>query len=160
VIRRIICYLLPVLTAVALNACGGHNLELRTDPEPLTKRINLPKSIQSVRWVSVSPIHDTGGVPGRSDFYDVYAYIRMGSDAWPALAASAGTAGHAAIDVPAAVAQVIIPNDAKGLFQQSGAEWRAEGDAFNPASLAANDKTEVNKAVRVGDGLLLQMRAY
>jgi hypothetical protein len=161
VVHRLLGSVFVVLAGFMLTACGSKKLELRTDPEPLTKRLNLPKSIQSVRWVSVSPINDTGGVPGRSDFYDVYAYIQMGADGWQALDASAGGHGaQAAIDIPQAVAEVIVPKDAKGTFQQSAAGRHAEGASYNTASLATSDKTEVNKALRVGDALLIQMRVY
>ena len=136
-------------------------LTLRTDPEPLTRRLHLPAQIRAVRWVSVSPVRDTGGVPGPADFYDVYAYVELDADAWTSLEKSAGGLNaRGVVTVPASVAAVLIPAEAIADFTPSDAAVRAEGPSFNPATLAAEPNTEVDTAVRIGGALVIQMRVH
>ena len=134
-------------------------LTLRTDPEPLSRRLNLPQHIGSVRWVAVSPVHDTGWVPPKVEFYDVYGYIELDKEGWKELEKTAAQSGRrGTITIPAPVAALVIPQSAAGDFQQSSGTSQAEGLSFEPADLSSEAKTEVENAIRVGDALVVQMQ--
>lgn len=136
-------------------------LKLRTDPEPITRRLHLPKTIGPVRWVSASPVSDAAGLPARTDFFDVYAYIELDAGAWIELEKTAGGAGAlGSIVIPEAAAALILPSNAVADFKSAKEGREAEGPLFNPASLAAEDKTEVQRAMRIGNALIVQMRVF
>ena len=155
---------LVISLGMILNSCGRKpTLTLRTDVEPLTRRLNLPKQIQNVRWVAVSPVQDTGSVPGRTDFYEVYAYLQMDEGEWATLNQTGGEpASRDAITIPEGAAKVIVPSTDAGNFKESEGGLRAEGQSFNAKNLvvAGDTKTEVQKAVRVGSALVLQMMVH
>lgn len=133
-------------------------MQPRTDSEPLQRRLRLPIDIRSVLWVAVSPIEDSGGVPGPADFHTVYAYIELDPAAWSALEKSAAPLSRGTILIPQAVAAVMIPAVANMKFKTSSSGSRAEGTSFNPAALATDPKTDVESAVRVGGALVIKMR--
>jgi hypothetical protein len=106
----------------------------------------------------VSPIRDTGGVPGPTDFYTVYAYIELDPAGWSALEKSAGPLSTGKIVIPEEAAAIVIPSSESGGFKASGRNRQAEGPSFNVALLSADPKTDVESAVRVGGALFVQMR--
>jgi len=154
--------IVAALAGTVLSGCGEKaGLTLRTDPEPLTRRLNLPQRIGSVRWVSVSPVHDTGWVPHKVKFYDVYAYIELDDEAWKTLEKSSSAPGvRGEIVIPEPVAAIVIPSAALGGFQPSGAGRRGEGPSFDTKSLSTEAKTEVQAAIRVGQALVVEMRVH
>jgi hypothetical protein len=147
------------LCILALNCREGTVLTLRTDPEPLARRLHLPAQIRGVRWVAVSSVTDTGGVPGPVDFYDIYAYVEIGPEGWTELEHTAGrTAARGTVSIPEPVAAVLLPDAGRDAFTRSEAARRGEGPAFDPVALVADEKAEVAAAVRVGEALVVQMR--
>jgi hypothetical protein len=147
---------------ILLIGCREKNtLTLRTDTEPLTKRLVLPKALRSVRWVAVSPVHDSGWVPPKTEFYDVYAYIELDDPAWTELEKSAGDARvRGTLVIPDPVAAVLIPPAAMAEFGPSDdGGRRAEGRSFN---LAVSDqaRTDIEQAIRVGRALVVLMRVH
>lgn len=134
-------------------------MTLRSETAPLTSRLHLPQNIQSVRWVAVSPVQDSGWIPPQADYYDVFAYIPLDAAQWAEMESFAASAGaRGTIDVPEEVASILFPEGGAGFGQLSGKSRRVEGVAFDGSKLASNEKTEVNSAIRSGDALLIQMR--
>jgi hypothetical protein len=132
-------------------------LKLRTDPAPLARRLQIPID-GAVRWVAQSPMHDTGGVPGRTDFYVLYAYIELSDRAWQGIRQTAGVSGSVdRIVLPHDVASLIIPPEAAGQFKSSDGGFEADGPSFKGDSLTSDSKTNIRKAVRVGKALVVQM---
>jgi hypothetical protein len=146
---------------IILTACRERPpVTLRTDTEPLTKRIVLPKAIRSARWVAVSPVHDSGWVPPKTEFYDVYAYIEFDEAAWTEMQKSAGDArSRDTIVIPDRVATVLIPPASMAEFSSSDGGRRAEGPSFNLA-VSDKEKTDMQGAIRVGGALVVLMRVH
>lgn len=154
---RAVAALLVIILASVVSGCKDEaSLRLRTDPEPLARRLKLPQHVGSVRWVAVSPVHDSGWVPQKTEFYDVYAYIELDDEGWTELENS--EAGRrATITLPEPVAALVIPpQSAEGDFQHSSGIRQADGPSFKP--LSAEAKTEVANAIRVGNALVVEMR--
>ncbi len=143
-----------VFFAALLCGCGGNNILVRTDIAPLTRRLKLPEGVQSVRWIAVSPVHDTGFIPPSADYQDVYAYIPLEPSQWVELENVVGQKGApASIEIPRSIVDVLFPAGASGANQH-----RIEGPSFNPAKLVSDSKTEVFSAIRVNNALVVQMR--
>lgn len=135
-------------------------MTLRTDTEPLTKRLVLPTAIHSARWVAVSPVHDSGWIPPKTEFYDVYAYIEFDEAAWAEMQKSAGDAtSRGTLVIPETVATVLIPAAFMAQFSVSDGGRRAEGPSFNLA-VSDKEKTDVQGAIRVGGALVVLMRVH
>jgi hypothetical protein len=135
-------------------------LKLRTDTEPLTRRLKIPASaITSARWVAVSPVQDSGWVPPQADFYDVYAYITLDPSAWSGVDALASRGSSPeTLEIPQPVGAVMFAGNFPAALKKLGEVSVAEGTAIDPERLTENDKTEVSKAVRVENALVLLMR--
>ena len=153
--------LLCVTAGVAISGgCGSKPaLTLRTDPEPLARRLHLPSDVEFVRWIAVSPVHDTGWIPPKAEFYDVYAYIQLGPQGWMELQSSPGLTGlRATLALPKDLAARLIPADARSYWEPTSDGLRATGPAFDGARLAADPGTTVEIAIRVEMALLIRMR--
>jgi hypothetical protein len=154
--------ILVLCLLTAIEACHrGAPLELRTDAGPLVNRLKLPSGVGAVRWVAVSPNKDTGWLPPRIEFYNVYAYIELDDAAWVALYKTIGEAnGRDTLSLPSAVAKVLMPNSTMNNPGSSGSDVQIVGAALN-ASTLSNDpkKTEVQKAIRSDKALVVQFTA-
>jgi hypothetical protein len=142
-----------------LGGCAGEAaLTLRTDPGPLANRLNLPK-LQSVRWVAVSPVHDTGWIPPKIEFYYVYAYIDFDDGGWADLEKTAGPSTPGSISLPERVATLLLPAVAAKEFTKENDTFEARGPSFNTSTLAAQPRNKVAAAIRIGSALVVQMTA-
>src|SRR5262249_51048281 len=101
--RGAVAVLLGIFLGIVMSGCQEEaGLTLRTDPEPLSRRLNLPRHIGSVRWVAVSPVRDTGWIPPKVEFYDVYGYIELDKEGWKELEKTAAQSGRrGTITIPA-----------------------------------------------------------
>jgi hypothetical protein len=160
---RTLCFLIfaGITLSISLNDCAEKQaVTLRTDVEPLTKRLKLPGPIRAVRWVAVSPVHDTGWIPPKAEFYHVYAYIELDAGAWNQLAGFAGPSSGDTITIPESVARELLPPAAMEEFKKLNDSRTASGSGFNSDVLAAEERTRVDKAVRVGDALVVMMTTH
>ena len=156
--RRFLTFAL-MFAALLLGGCREKAaLTLRTDAAPLTNRLNLPALSGPVRWVAYSPVDNSGLAPGRTDFYDLYAYLELDDATWSALEKKAGTPGAPdTIIIPQKVASTLLPSSAAPAFKTSGSGSEAQGPSFNAEALSSDQRTTVQKAIRVGTALLIQM---
>lgn len=149
---RNLCRLMALL-GIALVACKKHpELQLRTDLAPLQRRLHLPGHVTSVRWVAVSPVKDSGWVPPKIEFYDVYAYLELSPEEWAAFQGVAGPPGTSV--------SFEIPREAAAVLRLStGSAFHAEGPSFNPPAVSAGPKGDVIHCLRMKDALVIHFRA-
>jgi hypothetical protein len=143
----IFVWMLTTLTGCRREAA----LQLRTDADPLVHRFKLPSRIGAVRWLAVSPNKDTGWIPPKIEFYNVYAYIELDDDAWVALGKTIGEpGGRDTFSLPRSVAEVVIPASTMKNMKQSGSDVQIDGTSLNASALSNEPKkTEVQQAIRV-----------
>ena len=148
-----------MLAALLLSGCREKvALTLRTDSAPLTNRLNLPALNGPVRWVAYSPIDTSGLIPGRTDFFDLYVYWELDEAAWSALEKYAGPQGAIdTITLPQKVTSTLLPSSAGNAFKTTVNGTDAQGPSFKTEGLSRDPKTTVQKAIRVGTTLLIQM---
>jgi hypothetical protein len=156
----------PVLIGTLLGMCLAGcrekvTLTVRTDSAPLARRLKLPEAMGPVRWVSVSSVRDSGGVPGPADFYIIYASIELDKSAWTAMDQTAGPPGPAvSLTLPHEIAGLVIPPSSIKDLKSLGDDQQAEGPSFRVEALSADPKTEVQKAIRLGGALIVQMEVH
>lgn len=133
--------------------CKKHpELQLRTDAGPLQNRLRLPSHISSVRWVAVSPVKDSGWIPPKIEFYDIYAYLELNQDEWAAFQSLAGPPGAtASFEIPEAAA--------RALKLSMDTAFHAEGLSFTPESVSAGPKSDVIGCLRMKNALVIHFRA-
>ena len=153
----IFCCLLAVV-------CGCRRqtaLQLRTDADPLIHRLKLPGKVGAVRWVAVSPNKDTGWIPPKIEFYNVYAYIELDDDAWVALGKIAGEpGGRDTFSLPRSVAEVLIPAPAMKNVKQTDSDVQIDGSSLNASALSSDPKkTEAQQAIRFDKALIVKFVA-
>lgn len=147
---------------MALSGCHRQpKLQLRTDVDPLVKRLKLPTRPETVRWVAVSPNKDSGWIPPKTEFYTVYAYIELDDQSWAALSKTVGEpTARDTISLPRPVAEVLIPAAAMKTARQSDPDVQIDGTALNTSALPTDPKkTEVQKAIRLDKDLFLEFIA-
>jgi hypothetical protein len=136
-------------------------LQLRTDADPLVHRLKLPSRIGAVRWLAVSPNKDTGWIPPKIEFYNVYAYIELDDDAWVALSKTIGEpGGRDTFSLPRSVADVLIPASTMKSVKQSGSDAQIDGTSLHASALSSDpQKTEVQQAIRLDRVLIVRFVA-
>lgn len=155
--------LLGALGAVLLyqgRRAVASELAVRTDIEPLRRRLHLPEGPLSVRWVAVSPVLDSGLLPPRAEFYEMFAYVMCEAAALQDFTTRAGEpVGGATVVLPEAVAVAILPPDVPGGVQMVEKGRQVAGAAYSAEALSQSRKTWVHAAIRLGNALLITFRA-
>jgi len=124
-------------------------------------RLKLPSRIGAVRWLAVSPNKDTGWIPPKIEFYNVYAYIELDDDAWVALSKTIGEpGGRDTFSLPRSVADVLIPASTMKSVKQSGSDAQIDGTSLHASALSSDpQKTEVQQAIRLDRVLIVRFVA-
>ncbi len=153
-----------ILVCLLAVLCGCRRqtaLQLRTDADPLVHRLKLPGKVGAVRWVAVSPNKDTGWIPPKIEFYNVYAYVELDDDAWVALAKIVGEpGGRDTFSLPRSVAEVLIPAPTMKNVKQTDSDVQIDGTSLNASALSSDPKkTEVQQAIRSDKALIVKFVA-
>jgi hypothetical protein len=114
-----------------------------------------------VRWVAVSPNKDTGWIPPKIEFYNVYAYIELDDDAWVALGKIVGEpGGRVTFSLPRSVADVLMPAPTMKNVKQTDSDVQIDGASLNASALSSDPKkTEVQQAIRSDKALIVKFVA-
>lgn len=153
-----------ILVCLLAVLCGCRRqtaLQLRTDADPLVHRLKLPGKVGAVRWVAVSPNKDTGWIPPKIEFYNVYAYVELDDDAWVALAKIVGEpGGRDTFSLPRSVAEVLVPAPTMKNVKQTDSDVQIDGTSLNASALSSDPKkTEVQQAIRSDKALIVKFVA-
>src|ERR1700756_1310083 len=151
-----------VCLLAVLSGCRRQTtLQLRTDADPLLHRLKLPGKVGAVRWVAVSPNTDTGWIPPKTEFYNVFAYIELDDDAWVALGKLVGEpGGRDTLSMPRPVADLLIPAPARRSVKQTDTDVQVDGTSLNASALSSDPKkTEAHQAIRFDKALIVKFVA-
>jgi hypothetical protein len=138
-----------VITLVGASACGRRSPGVRTDPEPILSRVQLPADTRDVVWIA-EPVVSEGWIPAHDSPTRMHAFI-------------AGYAGHGAeraagrIDVPLVVANEILPGSLRARGVVSGDTLRVEGTTPTKAELERPEKAQLRQALFTTEGLVLEL---
>jgi hypothetical protein len=159
--KRSLTLIFACLLAVLCGCRRQTALQLRTDADPLVHRLKLPGKVGAVRWVAVSPNKDTGWIPPKIEFYNVYAYIELDDDAWVALGKIVGeSGGRDTFTLPRSVAEILIPAPTMKNVKQTDSDVQIDGASLNASALSSDPKkTEPQQAIRFDKALIVKFVA-
>jgi hypothetical protein len=144
-------YLLAVIvvTIVGAAGCRRRSPGVRTDPEPIVSRVQVPADTGDVVWIA-EPVVSEGWIPAHDSPTRIHAFI-------------AGYAGHGAeraagrIEVPLVVANEILPASLRARGVVSGDSLRIEGTTPGKNELERPDKAQVRQALVTSEGLVMEL---
>jgi hypothetical protein len=130
----------------SVGACGRRAPVVRTDPDPILARVQLPSSIRGVVWTA-EPVVREGCVPAHDSPTRIHAFI----------AGYEGTGAPGHVDLPLPVAKEILPESlrAKGIVK--GNAITIEGGKPSKNELERPEKAQVRQAVVTAEGLVLEL---
>jgi len=132
------------LSSVA--ACGRRVPVVRTDPDPILARLQLPSSIHDVVWTA-EPVVGDGCIPAHDSPTRIHAFI--------AGYAGGGTPGR--MDMPVLIANEILPASLRAKGVVNGDAISIEGGTPNRNELERPEKAQVRQAVTTPEGLVLEL---
>jgi hypothetical protein len=101
-----------VLLAAGVTCSRAWTPTLRTDVEPLARRLELPPTgLRQVRWVA-APEHEPDGcasVPEPDARTFLYAALELDDAAWATVVPPGVDGARGSVDVPKKVADVVLP---------------------------------------------------
>jgi hypothetical protein len=135
-----------VTLLVSAAACDRRAPMVRTEPDPILDRVQLPPSVQGVVWTA-EPVVREGCIPAHDSPTRIHAFI--------AGYQGKGTSGH--VELPLPVAKEILPASlfAKGIVR--GNVVSIEGGTLSKNDLERPEKAQVRQAVVTAEGLVLEL---
>ena len=127
-------------------ACNRQSTEVRTDPDPILLRVQLPQSASNVVWIS-EPVVKDGCIPAHDSPTRIHAVI--------AGYTSEGAPGR--MDVPIPIANAILPPSIRTRGVVHDGIMTIEGNLPNKRALERPQEAEIRHALISAEGLTLEL---
>lgn len=124
-------------------------MTVRDDRAPLTRRVDLPSDVRSVRWIAVPAYADSGWLAAPERPLRLFVWLEL------AATPSAESGPRSAVTVPKDVAARILPSASPTAPAQAPDAVVVTGAPLEPPPRTRDSRTHVENAVVIGGGALL-----